>query len=121
MSASSEILTIHLPYQLIGMAVVIVALAGLCFLCALAGWFFARRDRRAAAPPLPAPAPPSIPSEPPANDPRLLAAIAAAVSVALEEHAHTIVDIAPAAKINPMTSAWAMEGRFQHFSSHKFR
>jgi Na+-transporting methylmalonyl-CoA/oxaloacetate decarboxylase gamma subunit len=106
-----DILTRFLPYQALGFLVVLVALSALFGLCAFAGWCFAVSSRRTA----PASSPVAE------NDPRIVAAIAAAVSVALKHHNHHIVDIAPAAKLTPMTSAWAIEGRFQHFSSHKFR
>jgi Na+-transporting methylmalonyl-CoA/oxaloacetate decarboxylase gamma subunit len=119
-----DILSRFLPYQALGLALVLFALTALFWICALAGWFFGSRarttpptDSKAPAPAAQPPAPPPAPAE----DPRLLAAIAAAVAVALENHAHNIVEIAPAANLAPMTSAWAIEGRFQHFSSHKFR
>lgn len=112
-----------LPYQALGLAVVLFALTILFWICAITGRFFTFRARPAqtveskVAAPQPAPPKQSTAGE----DPRVIAAIAAAVSVALEKHNHIIVDIAPAAKLTPMTSAWAIEGRFQHFSSHKFR
>ena len=114
-----DILARFLPYQALGLVIVLVALTALFGLCALSGRFFTLTAR---------PAKPAKPASPPSpvaasleNDPRVIAAIAAAVSVALEHHTHHIVDIAPAAKLPPMTSAWAIEGRFQQFSSHKFR
>jgi Na+-transporting methylmalonyl-CoA/oxaloacetate decarboxylase gamma subunit len=112
-----------LPYQALGLAVVLFALTILFWICAITGRFFAVRSRPAqpveSKPAAPQPAPPIQTST--GEDARVIAAIAAAVSVALENHNHSIVDIAPAAKLTPMTSAWAIEGRFQHFSSHKFR
>ena len=107
------------PYQIVGLVVVLLALAILYWICAIAGRLFVLRAR--SAEPVESKSAPAQRAPRAGEDPRVIAAIAAAVSIALEEHHHTIVDIAPAAKLTPLTSAWAIEGRFQHFSSHKFR
>ncbi len=50
----------------------------------------------------------------------LAAIIGAAVAVALGRP-HTVLDIKPAPVAVAWTNAWAIEGRFQHYSSHKVR
>jgi hypothetical protein len=54
------------------------------------------------------------------TDPRVIAVIAAAITVTLEQPCR-IIDIHEAGHSVGMSSAWAIEGRFQHFSSHKIR
>lgn len=49
-----------------------------------------------------------------------LALIAAAVSVVLGR-AHRVLDVQKASVSVAWVNAWAMEGRFQHYSSHKVR
>jgi len=50
----------------------------------------------------------------------LTAIIGAAVAVALGR-SHTVLDIKPTTVAVVWTNAWAIEGRFQHYSSHKVR
>lgn len=51
----------------------------------------------------------------------VLALIAAAVSVVLQGAAHRVLDVKRAAPAVTWVNAWAIEGRFQHYSSHKVR
>lgn len=53
-------------------------------------------------------------------DGETLALIAAAVSVVLGR-AHRVLDVQKASVSVAWVNAWAMEGRFQHYSSHKVR
>jgi len=106
-------------YQVVGFVVVLLALTILYWIFALADRFFTLRS--GAAGPVECRQPGTQPVPDADEDPRILAAIAAAVSIALENRTHHIVDIVPAAKITPLTRAWAIEGRFEQFSSHNFR
>ena len=126
-----EVFTKYLGYQAVGMMVVLIALTVLYGVCAFVGTFFAKQRERqkeiaAAATtttPLPVAPPtpqPTAPAEVEATDPRVVAAIAAAISVVLARP-YRIIEIQTAGHSTGMTSPWAIEGRFQHFSSHKVR
>ena len=118
-NGTMELLRFYVPYQIGGFLVVIFTLAVLYGICAFTGSLFIRLATRVPqAEPLSKPAPTTAKEE--ANDPLLIAVISAAVAVTLEQ-SHRIVALSAAAQPPPPTSAWAIEGRFQHFSSHKFR
>lgn len=53
-------------------------------------------------------------------DAEVLALIAAAVSVVLGRP-HRVLDVQKVAPAVTWVNAWAIEGRFQHYSSHKVR
>jgi Na+-transporting methylmalonyl-CoA/oxaloacetate decarboxylase gamma subunit len=115
----------YLPFQGLGLLVVLTTLIVLSAACSLVGMLF----RRASAYKKSAPAPSAAPVAAAASqsttgeevtDPRVIAAIAAAITVVLERP-YRIVEIQTAGHPVGMTSAWAIEGRFQHFSSHKLR
>lgn len=118
----------YLPYQAVGLLVVLLALAVLSGICAFIGARFGAWARRqaeakaavAAAETTATPAAAVAPLEGEATDPRVVAAIAAAITVALARP-YRIIEISAAGHPVGMTSAWAIEGRFQHFSSHKVR
>lgn len=118
----------YLPYQVVGLLVVLLTLAGLSGICAFIGARFdawARRQAGARAPgaagkTTPAPAVAPVPLAGETTDPRVVAAIAAAITVALAQP-NRIIEISAAGHPVSGTSAWAIEGRFQHFSSHKIR
>lgn len=130
-----EVFTKYLGYQAVGMMVVLIALTVLYGVCAFVGTFFAKQRERqkeiaaaaaaVATTAIPAPVAPSAPqptapAEVEATDPRVVAAIAAAISVVLARP-YRIIEIQTAGHSTGMTSPWAIEGRFQHFSSHKVR
>lgn len=54
-------------------------------------------------------------------DSEVLALIAAAVAVTLQGAAHRVLDVKRATPAVTWVNAWAIEGRFQHYSSHKVR
>lgn len=126
------ILEKYLPYQGMGLLVVLITLSVLSGICAFIGALFGARTRRqaeakaaaatSAAAPAAAPAAlsPPAPVEEEVTDPRTVAAIAAAIAVTLARP-YRIIEIQAAGHPVGMTSAWAIEGRFQHFSSHKVR
>jgi Na+-transporting methylmalonyl-CoA/oxaloacetate decarboxylase gamma subunit len=116
------VLTQYVPYQIVGLGVVMVALGVLYATCALVGGIFRRvATSKPAVAISPAATPAALPSpEREVTDPRVIAAIAAAITVVLERP-YRIVEIQAAGHAVGMTSAWAIEGRFQHFSSHKVR
>lgn len=112
----------YLPFQGLGLLVVLITLAVLSATCAFVGALFRRAGANkpsSAAAPVVAPAVASAP-EVEATDPRVIAAIAAAITVSIDQP-YRIIDIQPAGHAVGMSSAWAIEGRFQHFSSHKIR
>lgn len=124
---AGEILTQHLPFQLLGLLVVLTTLSTLYAVCAFVGGRFQKvaasqaRSREKAA----AAAAAIVASElpPPGEEEtsaRIAAAIAAAVAVTLDRP-HRVLDIHQVGHPVGMTSAWAIEGRFQQFSSHKVR
>lgn len=57
---------------------------------------------------------------PVAPEAEIMAIIAAAVAVTLGRP-HRVLDVKKAAPAVTWVNAWAMEGRFQHYSSHKVR
>jgi Na+-transporting methylmalonyl-CoA/oxaloacetate decarboxylase gamma subunit len=115
-----EILTQHLPFQLIGISVVLVALLVLYATCSAVSIYF----RKVGPPPTPVAAPTPPPEAAtlpvPESDVVLAAVIAAAVAVAIDRP-HRVLEIHPAEAPVAFLNAWAIEGRFQHFSSHKVR
>ena len=124
-----QVLSHHLVFQLLGVAVVLASLYVLYLICALIGLAFRRPMGAPAAPPAPAPAAPvaASPSETAAAASRVAAAeaelaavIAAAVAVVLQRP-HRVLDIHKIAPANQWLNAWAIEGRFQHFTSHRVR
>lgn len=105
-------------YQLIGLAVVMVALLMLALVCGLAGRVFKAMDRK-----------PLLPAEPfphatDAIDPVHTAIIAAVVATLIQEP-HRVVatqKLTTSTDWNRfMLSTWAVEGRSAIFSSHKTR
>lgn len=57
---------------------------------------------------------------PAAPDAEIMAVIAAAVAVVVGRP-HRVLDVRKAAPAVTWINAWAIEGRFQHYSSHKVR
>ncbi|MCC6234742.1 MAG: hypothetical protein IT580_19020 [Verrucomicrobiales bacterium] len=51
----------------------------------------------------------------------VLALVAAAVAVALEGATHRVLEVRRSTPVVTWVNAWAIEGRFQHYSSHKVR
>jgi hypothetical protein len=121
------------PFQL-GLVVEVLGLGLLCGVCAFFGAWFGRATAiRRSEPPTAAPVAPTIvpaaPAAPEAAsgvtpDAQITAVIAAALAETLEPP-YRILGIQPAGQTagpaTGMTNPWAMEGRFQHFSSHKIR
>jgi hypothetical protein len=120
----------EIPYPLVVVATVVLTMA---IHYAVMG--LARKFRHPSVPVTPAPSVQPLSVQPPILEkkiapqevlgpeiiaPEILAVIAAAVSVVLD-HGYHIIDVTAAEHSAGMTSAWAIEGRFQHFSSHKFR
>jgi hypothetical protein len=65
----------------------------------------------------------TAPKAPPAAEspgPETLAVIAAAIAVVLDR-SHRVVSVQPAAADAPAMNVWALEGRVEHFLSHKIR
>lgn len=108
-------------FLVLGLVIVLLTLAGLSLLCALLGYCFQRWQPAARTAPATAHAAKgsSEPSIAGSVDPDLLAVIAAAVTVVLEDQAHRILRIMPAyapGESNP----WGGEGRRQIFASHAY-
>jgi Na+-transporting methylmalonyl-CoA/oxaloacetate decarboxylase gamma subunit len=119
-----EVLRYYLPFQGVGLAVVLVTLTVLCAICVVFGRFFRRfAVPRPSAHVVAVPAA-GISAAPIASaavtEPGVVAAIAAAIAVTLDQP-HRIIEIHGAESAPGLASAWAIEGRFQHFSSHKLR
>lgn len=113
-----QILTEHVVYQLAAVVVVFFALFSLYMLCAAFGSLFQRV--------LPAPGhaqPPDAETPahaaPSAGD-ELTAVIAAAVAAVIDQP-HRVLSVQPVQIAGNWMNAWAMEGRYSHFSSHKVR
>ncbi len=122
---TGKILTHFVPFQVVGMLVVMIALALLSGLCMAMGFWFGRSKSSKTTEAQPLPTPNATSTTPPVvdedvTDPRIVAVIAAAITAVLDQP-HRIIDIHAAGQPAGMTNAWAIEGRFQHFSSHKFR
>jgi Na+-transporting methylmalonyl-CoA/oxaloacetate decarboxylase gamma subunit len=121
-------LSASIQYQLVGMAVVIGALASLWLVIALIGSAF-----RAAVASAPAPvdaqgtpvSPGALSAAPHAGvDPEIVAVIAAAVHATLGG-GYLVTSIRPVHHVSPEDNvkllAWSAEGRRQIFSSHRIR
>jgi hypothetical protein len=95
---------------------VLFALCLLYGLCSALGNYFRKAIPAADMAPVPAPSPPPVEETP---DVVMAAIIAAAVATVIDQP-HRVLSIkqAPAPGF---LNAWAIEGRFQHFSSHKVR
>jgi hypothetical protein len=134
---AQEVLTRHLPFQLVGLALVLVTLYVLYLVCrGVAVWFKDTPTRPALPEPTTRTAPQpsglpvaaalaavaaaraggartqSIPAE-------VVAVITAAVAASVGRK-HRILEVEKAGG-DQWLSAWAIEGRFQHFRSHKLR
>ena len=107
-------------YLLVGFCLVVVVLAGLSFLCNGLGFFFKKdKSNVVTSEPLSltaAAAPAAVVSEPKTVtegvDPRIVAVVAAAVRMALDQPYRII-------SIKPAQPQWAQEGRRQIFHSHQ--
>jgi Na+-transporting methylmalonyl-CoA/oxaloacetate decarboxylase gamma subunit len=100
-------------YQLVGIAIVISALAGLAVLVTILGRILAPRQPAAATGTAPA-----ATAEPTGIPPEIRAAIAAAVHTSLQSP-HRILEVSHPP--DPRLSAWSVEGRRQIFHSHTVR
>ncbi len=108
-----------LGFMLVGFAMVVLVLSLLYLLCATVGKFFLPKKKPAEPKHIqPVSASPAKAQASTGPDPRLIAAIAAAVETVLGHAVHEIVSIKPAGK---GYNAWAQEGRRQIFQSHKIR
>lgn len=112
-----------LGFLLLGVLIVMTALAGLSLLSAASGFFFKRLDRADRKPAAPgiAPATGAAPGRSSAacEDPLFPAVIAAAVAVVLDDRAFRILRVAPAPG-HPEQNWWGGEGRRQIFDSHAY-
>ncbi len=114
----------NLRFQTVGFAIVLVALGLLALVLGLTGWLFKKREAQKAASAART-APGKSLALRQAEDPHeLLAVITAAVYSTVGE-SHRIVSIRPVTNgkiIGELyLQAWSMEGRRQHFASHKIR
>jgi Na+-transporting methylmalonyl-CoA/oxaloacetate decarboxylase gamma subunit len=104
-----------LTYAILGMVVVMLALAGLTALMYANGWLFRRVGTEAQNRTV-RPAAQAIPEPPTGIEPQVVAAIAAAVqaTVIAPHHIVTITAL-------PVAGSWTTEGRRQLVTSHKLR
>ncbi|MBM4066033.1 MAG: hypothetical protein FJ266_10410 [Planctomycetes bacterium] len=113
----------NLRFQTVGFAIVLVALGLLALVLGLTGWLFKKREaQKAVSAAAISEKSPVLSKE---EDPHeLLAVITAAVYSTIGE-SHRIVSIRPVTNgkiIGELyLQAWSMEGRRQHFASHKIR
>lgn len=119
LSESSGILE-TLEFQVVGLVIVLGALATLYLLCAALGWFFRHANRPAATTQAAAQpagdgvaAPTEVATEP-GDAPAPVVVIAAAVA-AVVAHPHRLLRVSPA----PL--GWSLEGRRQLLTSHQLR
>ena len=110
-----QVFSSHLPFQLAGLAVVLGTLFVLYLICSAVALCFRPR----AVVPVTSPVPAALPTDASSDD-AVVAAISAAVAVVLDQP-HRVLSIRPAATSSEWLGAWAIEGRFQHFRSHKVR
>lgn len=130
------------PFQAAGLGIELIGLGLFCGICAFFGaWFGRAPATRRSAPSAAEAVAPSVTSVTPAApavtpavpsgvapgvtpDSLITAVIAAAIAATLDQP-YRIMEIHTAGQAaghaSGMTSPWAMEGRFQHFSSHKLR
>lgn len=127
----TEVVTRYLPFQVAGFLVVMVVLSLLYGLSAAIGRRFrdsvasksARSPGEAALLEIKSATalPPASAAAPAAGDELALAAVIAAAVATVIEGPHRVLSIQQAETGSPFVNAWAIEGRFQHFSSHKIR
>ena len=113
----------NLSFQTVGFAIVLVALGLLALVLGLTGWLFKKREAQKAVSAAAISGKSTVLSQ--EEDPHeLLAVITAAVYSVIGE-SHRIVSIRHVANgtiIGELyLQAWSMEGRRQHFASHKIR
>lgn len=132
---AQEVLTKHLPFQLVGLALVLVTLCVLYLVCqGVAVWFTGSSARPAVPEPASPTGPPSstLPiaaalaaahragaARSPGIPAEVVAVITAAVAASISRK-HRILEVEKAGA-DQWLSPWAIEGRFQHFRSHKLR
>lgn len=112
-----------LGFLVLGVFIVLTALAGISLFCTATGFFFQRLERGGRRPAAPGFVPVSAadPQRSPATsgDPLLPAVIAAAVAVVLDDRAFRIHRVAPV--LGPYEQNWwGGEGRRQIFDSHAY-
>lgn len=114
----------NLRFQTVGFIIVLAALGLLTLVLISIGWLFKKWEGRKAASAAGATPEKSLALRQEEDTHELLAVIAAAVYSAIGE-SHRIVSIRPVinGKIigELYLQAWSMEGRRQHFASHKIR
>lgn len=112
----------NLEFALLGMLIVMAALATLWLLCEATGFFFKRLEARtatqqAAAMPAPATQAPLavvIPAAPArAEEGAVPVVVLAAAVAAVIDQPHRVIEVRPA------SAAWSMEGRRQQLGSHQ--
>jgi hypothetical protein len=85
---------------------------------------WASRNKHPASPPplvvAPTPAPLEIPPAAERMPPEMLAVIAAAIAVVIGRP-HRVISVQQALAYTPEVNVWALEGRMEHFMSHKVR
>jgi hypothetical protein len=82
-----------------------------------------RNKRSEARPPVvvaPIPAPLKIQPAAERMPPEILAVIAAAIAVVIGRP-HRVISVEQASAYTPEVNVWALEGRMEHFMSHKVR
>lgn len=105
-------------FQFTGLVVVFSALLSIWVFLEILGKVFATRPATApAAKPAPAPAATPVAAADSGPTPQLVAAISAAVHIALKGRRHRISSI----QLSQTQTGWAVEGRREHFSSHRVR
>lgn len=114
----------NLRFQTVGFIIVLVSLGLLTLVLIAIGWLFKKREAQKAASAVRTTPEKSLALRQAEDPHELLAVIAAAVYSAIGE-SHRIVSIRPVinGKIigELYLQAWSMEGRRQHFASHKIR
>lgn len=114
----------NLRFQTVGFIIVLTSLGLLTLVLISIGWLFKKREAQKAASAVRTTPEKSLALRKEEDPHELLAVIAAAVYSAIGE-SHRIVSIRPVdnGKIigELYLQAWSMEGRRQHFASHKIR
>lgn len=110
-------------FSLAGFGVVLFVLIVLSLIMSISGKFFiffeGAAAKKAVAPAVSVAAPKAAASAPSSDvsDPKIIAVIAAAVSVALDGASHRIVSL----KMAPSSLAWSREGRLAHYASKNYK
>lgn len=114
----------NIRFQGVGLVLVLLALGFIAFIVSLTGRLFKKIEKRKPSPVISA-VPEQLLALTQAEDPHVLIAVITASVHSVIKESHRIVSIKPVVNGKVLgelyLQAWSVEGRRQHFASHKVR